>query len=57
MWRDHRSAIRVSLTGDVFLRWGVSWTQGADQLLLHVANEGSSARTESGTELQDDSGN
>lgn len=41
----------------VSFRWGVSWTQRAYQLLLHVTHESQSARTQSGAELQDGSGN
>lgn len=40
----------------VCLRWSVSWTSRTNQLLLHVAHEGSSARTQGGADLQDDSG-
>lgn len=40
----------------VSFRWGVSWTQRSHQLLLHVTHESSSARTQSGAELQEGSG-
>lgn len=39
------------------LRWGLSRPPGAHQLLLHAADEGASARSQSGPELQGGPGN
>lgn len=39
------------------LRWGLSWPPGAHQLLLHAADEGASAGTQSGPECQGGPGN
>lgn len=50
-----------SVTGCVFLfsllRWGLSRPPRAHQLLLHAADEGAGARSQSGPELQGGPGN
>lgn len=45
--------VRCRWVSDILcpLRWGVSWTPGTNQLLLHAAYEGSCAGTKGGSKL------